>query len=67
MQLKDGSLLVSDDYNGAVYRVTYGKPKVPARCAAATRLAVISGSSAKRSLRQCPGPMLCFALEMTRR
>ena len=22
--LKDGSLLVSDDYNGAVYRVTYG-------------------------------------------
>jgi glucose/arabinose dehydrogenase len=26
MQLKDGSLLVSDDYNGAVYRITYGKP-----------------------------------------
>jgi glucose/arabinose dehydrogenase len=25
MQLKDGSLLVSDDWNGAVYRVTYGK------------------------------------------
>ena len=24
--LKDGSLLVSDDYNGAVYRITYGKP-----------------------------------------
>jgi hypothetical protein len=22
--LKDGSLLVSDDYNGAVYRVSYG-------------------------------------------
>jgi glucose/arabinose dehydrogenase len=22
--MKDGSLLVSDDYNGAVYRVTYG-------------------------------------------
>jgi len=26
MQMKDGSLLVSDDWNGAVYRVTYGKP-----------------------------------------
>lgn len=23
--LKDGSLLVSDDWNGAVWRVTYGK------------------------------------------
>jgi glucose/arabinose dehydrogenase len=23
--LKDGSLLVSDDHNGAIYRVTYGK------------------------------------------
>ena len=23
--LKDGSLLVSDDHNGAVYRITYGK------------------------------------------
>ena len=22
---KDGSLLVSDDYNGAIYRVSYGK------------------------------------------
>ena len=28
LQMKDGSLLVSDDYNGAVYRITYGKPKV---------------------------------------
>ena len=28
MQMKDGSLLVSDDYNGAVYRVSYGKAKV---------------------------------------
>ncbi|MCK1641129.1 PQQ-dependent sugar dehydrogenase [Bradyrhizobium sp. 157] len=27
LQMKDGSLLVSDDYNGAVYRVTYGKQK----------------------------------------
>ncbi|WP_028347077.1 PQQ-dependent sugar dehydrogenase [Bradyrhizobium murdochi] len=27
LQMKDGSLLVSDDYNGAVYRITYGKPK----------------------------------------
>jgi glucose/arabinose dehydrogenase len=31
MQLKDGSLLVSDDWNGAVYRVTYGKQKVAGR------------------------------------
>jgi glucose/arabinose dehydrogenase len=30
MQMKDGSLLVSDDFNGAVYRVTYGKQKVAA-------------------------------------
>jgi len=28
MLLKDGSLLVSDDWNGAIYRVSYGKPKV---------------------------------------
>jgi glucose/arabinose dehydrogenase len=28
--LKDGSLLVSDDWNGAVYRVTYGKPATTA-------------------------------------
>ncbi|WP_245475168.1 PQQ-dependent sugar dehydrogenase, partial [Bradyrhizobium sp. Leo121] len=28
MQLKDGSLLVSDDWNGAVYRISYGKQKV---------------------------------------
>ena len=26
--MKDGSLLVSDDWNGAVYRVSYGKQKV---------------------------------------
>jgi len=25
LQLKDGSILVSDDWNGAVYRITYGK------------------------------------------
>ncbi len=31
MQLKDGSLLVSDDWNGAVYRITYGKQKVAAK------------------------------------
>lgn len=31
MQMKDGSVLVSDDWNGAVYRVTYGKPKVAAQ------------------------------------
>ena len=29
--LKDGSILVSDDYNGAVYRVSYGKSKVAAK------------------------------------
>src|SRR5882724_10586121 len=28
MQLKDGSILVSDDWNGAVYRISYGKQKV---------------------------------------
>jgi glucose/arabinose dehydrogenase len=26
--LKDGSMLVSDDWNGAIYRITYGKQKV---------------------------------------
>jgi glucose/arabinose dehydrogenase len=31
MQMKDGSLLVSDDWNGAVYRVSYGKSKVAAQ------------------------------------
>jgi glucose/arabinose dehydrogenase len=31
LQLKDGSLLVSDDWNGAVYRISYGKPKVASR------------------------------------
>jgi glucose/arabinose dehydrogenase len=31
LQMKDGSLLVSDDWNGAVYRITYGKPKVAAQ------------------------------------
>jgi glucose/arabinose dehydrogenase len=29
--LKDGSMLVSDDYAGAVYRVIYGSVKVAAR------------------------------------
>src|SRR6201993_4329683 len=31
MQMKDGSLLVSDDWNGAVYRITYGKPTVASK------------------------------------
>jgi hypothetical protein len=31
MLLKDGSLLVSDDWNGAVYRISYAKPKVAAQ------------------------------------
>ncbi len=30
-QMKDGSLLVSDDWNGALYRVTYGQQKAAAR------------------------------------
>jgi glucose/arabinose dehydrogenase len=29
--MKDGSMLVSDDYGGAVYRVTYGSTRVAAR------------------------------------
>src|SRR5215831_8925306 len=28
LQMKDGSILVSDDWNGAVYRITYGLQKV---------------------------------------
>jgi glucose/arabinose dehydrogenase len=31
MLMKDGSLLVSDDWNGAVYRVSYDKEKVAAK------------------------------------
>jgi glucose/arabinose dehydrogenase len=31
MLLKDGSILVSDDWNGAVYRVSYGKSTVAAK------------------------------------
>jgi len=31
MQMKDGSLLVSTTGTVAVYRVTYGKPKVAAQ------------------------------------
>jgi len=29
--MKDGSVLVSDDWNGAVYRISYGKAKVAGR------------------------------------
>jgi glucose/arabinose dehydrogenase len=29
--MADGSLLVSDDFNGAIYRVTYGKARVAGR------------------------------------
>jgi glucose/arabinose dehydrogenase len=25
LQMRDGSILVSDDYNGVIYRVSYGK------------------------------------------
>ena len=28
LQMKDGSILLSDDWNGAVYRITYGKQKI---------------------------------------
>jgi glucose/arabinose dehydrogenase len=28
LQLKDGSLLVSDEQNGAIYRISYGSPKM---------------------------------------
>jgi len=31
LPMKDGSLLVSHDWTGAVYRISYGKPKVAAR------------------------------------
>ncbi len=30
-QMADGSLLLSDDWNGAIYRITYGKEKVAGR------------------------------------
>ena len=29
--MKDGSMLVSDDYNGAVYRISYGKAKAASK------------------------------------
>jgi glucose/arabinose dehydrogenase len=29
--MKDGSVLISDDWNGAVYRVTYGTQRVSMR------------------------------------
>ena len=29
--MKDGSLLVSDDYAGAVYRISYGNARTSAR------------------------------------
>src|ERR1700761_5668977 len=31
MLMKDGSILISDDWNGAIYRVSYGKSKVAAK------------------------------------
>jgi glucose/arabinose dehydrogenase len=31
LPMKDGSMLVSDDWNGAIYRITYGKPKVASK------------------------------------
>ena len=29
--MKDGSMLVSDDWNGAIYRITYGKARTASR------------------------------------
>ncbi len=29
--MKDGSMLISDDWNGAVYRLTYGAPRISSR------------------------------------
>jgi hypothetical protein len=29
MNMPDGSMLISDDWNGAVYRLTYTPPKKP--------------------------------------
>jgi glucose/arabinose dehydrogenase len=29
--IEDGSMLVSDDWNGAIYRISYGQPKVAGR------------------------------------
>ena len=31
MQMNDGSLLISDELHGALYRVSYSAPKVAAR------------------------------------
>jgi glucose/arabinose dehydrogenase len=31
LQMPDGAMLISDDYNGAVYRLSYGKPDVSSR------------------------------------
>jgi sugar lactone lactonase YvrE len=36
LQLPDGSLLVSDDYNGVIYRVSYGEGNAAAQTTAAT-------------------------------
>ncbi len=29
--MKDGSMLLSDDWNGAIYRITYGKARTANR------------------------------------
>ena len=29
--MKDGSMLLSDDWNGAIYRITYGKSHTASR------------------------------------
>lgn len=44
LQLPDGSLLVSDDYNGVIYRVSYGEGNADAKApATATALGTVTG------------------------
>jgi glucose/arabinose dehydrogenase len=31
LQMPDGSMLISDDFNGAVYRLSYNTPQVSSR------------------------------------
>ncbi len=45
--MKDGSLLVSDDWNGAVYRITYGKQKVAGEVSRFDTMIVIAERSAE--------------------
>ena len=70
LQLKDGSLLVSDDWNGAVYRITYGKQKVAGKSVASTVIASSSHSGLVRQHQtrnlEIPGSMLSHRPGMTK-